>query len=393
MQELTESSKSPQDSSAPAMEDLDLESPEHQFYPIGPKLILVTISLMLAVFCVALDNTIIAVAIPRITDEFNNLNDVGWYASAYLLTTCAFQLLYGKFYSLYSIKWVFLAALFLFELGSLICGVAPTSTALIVGRAVAGLGSAGIFTGALVTVAHTVALEKRPIFFGLIGGVYGIASVAGPLMGGAFTDKATWRWCFYVNLPIGGVTAVGLIFLLQLPARAKTQRESPFKVIKSLDPLGTLLFVPAIVCLLLALQWGDVTYAWSNGRIIALFVLFGALLIAFVVIQWRLKDTATVPPRIASQRTIASAALFGLFIGGSFFIMIYYIPIWVYLRSLINLTLKTGSNLAIVPSYTKRLRRPLRNQLTPHDPIKRTRNRRRRSPNDEVRLFYPFLLC
>ena len=107
---------------------------------------------------------------------------MGWYASAYLLTTCSFQLLYGKFFALFSVKWVFLVALFIFELGSLICGVAPSSTALIVGRAIAGLGSAGIFTGALVTLAHTVSLERRPTFFGLIGGMYGIASVAGPLV-------------------------------------------------------------------------------------------------------------------------------------------------------------------------------------------------------------------
>jgi MFS family permease len=144
---------------------------------------------------------IIAVAIPHITDQFHNLNDVGWYASAYLLTTCgkcapkkrftrweysyhglALQLLFGKLYALFSVKIVFLSALFVFELGSLICGIAPTSTALIIGRAIAGLGSAGIFTGALVTIAHTVAREKRPMFFGLLGGMYGIASVAGPLV-------------------------------------------------------------------------------------------------------------------------------------------------------------------------------------------------------------------
>lgn len=94
----------------------------------------------------------------------------------------AFQLLYGKFYALFQVKWVYLTALFLFELGSLICGVAPNSTTLIVGRAVAGLGSAGMFTGAMVTLAHTVEREKRPIFFSLLGGMYGIASVAGPLV-------------------------------------------------------------------------------------------------------------------------------------------------------------------------------------------------------------------
>ncbi|PLB51510.1 MFS general substrate transporter [Aspergillus steynii IBT 23096] len=299
----------------------------HAFYPIGPRLILITVSLMLAVFCVALDNTIMAVAIPRITDDFHALNDVGWYASSYLLTTCSFQLLYGKFYTLFSIKWVYLTALFIFELGSLICGVAPNSTALIVGRAVAGLGSAGIFTGALVTLAHTVELAKRPMFFGVLGGMYGIASVAGPLLGGAFTDHATWRWCFYINLPLGGITAIGLLTLLKLPTKTKTQ-SAPMNTFLKLDPLGTTIFVPAIVCLLLALQWGGVRYDWSNGRIIALFVVFGIAILAFILLQIVLGDKATVPTDISRQRTIASASFFGLCIGGSFFIMIYYIPIW-----------------------------------------------------------------
>jgi MFS family permease len=144
------------------------------------------------------DNTIIATAIPRITDQFHALNDVGWYGSAYLLTTCSFQLIFGKLYTFYSIKYVYLAALFLFELGSLICGVAPSSTALILGRAVAGLGCAGIFSGAILIIAKTVPLHRRPAYTGIIGAMYGIASVAGPLMGGAFTDRLTWRWCFYM---------------------------------------------------------------------------------------------------------------------------------------------------------------------------------------------------
>jgi MFS family permease len=127
------------------------------------------------------DNTIIATAIPRITDEFKALNDVGWYGSSYLLTTCAMQLIFGKFYTYYSIKWVYIAALGIFELGSLICGVAPNSTALIVGRAIAGVGSAGIFSGAILIVANTVPLRQRPTYMGAIGGMYGIASVAGPL--------------------------------------------------------------------------------------------------------------------------------------------------------------------------------------------------------------------
>lgn len=140
------------------------------------------------------DNTIISTAIPRITDQFKALDDVGWYGSSYLLTTCAFQLIFGKLYTFFSIKWTYLVALFIFELGSFICGIAPTSEALIVGRAIAGLGSAGIFSGAILIVSKTVPLRQRPTYTGLIGAMYGIASVAGPLLGGVFTDKVTWRW-------------------------------------------------------------------------------------------------------------------------------------------------------------------------------------------------------
>ena len=231
-------------------------------------------------------------------------------------------------YSLFNVKWVFLVALFIFEVGSLICGVSPNSIALILGRAIAGFGSGGIFSGAIITIGETVVLERRPIFFALVGGMYGIASVAGPLMGGAFTDRVTWRWCFYINLPLGGITAVGLLTLLRLKQKPEAGL-SWSALIKKLDVVGTTIFIGAIVCALLALQWGGSTYAWSDGRIIALFVLFGAFLIAFVAIEIYLKENALVPPRIASQRTIAFACLFGALIGGSFFIFVYYVPIWV----------------------------------------------------------------
>ena len=229
----------------------------------------------------------------RITDDFKALQDVGWYGSAYLLTTCAFQLLFGKFYTFFSIKWVFLVALFIFEVGSLLCGVAPNSTALIVGRAIAGLGSAGLFSGALLIVAYTVPLRQRPIYTGFIGAMYGIASVAGPLMGGAFTDHVTWRWCFYINLPLGGFTAGIIVLFFKSPARQKSAAVGFWNRFEQFDPVGTIVFVPAIVCLLLALQWGGTKYPWSDGRIIALFVLFGVLLIIFIGVQFWKGENAT----------------------------------------------------------------------------------------------------
>ncbi|QDS67491.1 hypothetical protein FKW77_001319 [Venturia effusa] len=305
------------------------ESDDESHYPKGFKLALISVALCLSVFCMALDNTIIATAIPRITDQFHALEDVGWYASAYLLTTCAFQLFFGKLYTFYSIKWVYLTALLIFEIGSVVCGAAPNSTALIVGRAVAGLGSAGIFSGAILIVAHTVPLRQRPTYTGMIGAMYGIASVAGPLMGGAFTDKLTWRWCFYINLPFGLVTAVFIFFFFSSPKSAKKSSAVGWKAqAAQMDPLGTVVFMLAVICLLLALQWGGTKYAWGNGRIIALFVVFAVLISVFVGIQIHLQENATVPPRVFVNRNIWGSAFFGAMLGGSFFVLVYYIPIW-----------------------------------------------------------------
>ncbi|KAI1865521.1 uncharacterized protein JN550_008278 [Neoarthrinium moseri] len=297
-------------------------------YPSGVKLALITLALCLSVFLVALDNSIIATAIPKISDSFHSLGDVGWYGSAYLLTTAALQLIFGKFYTFWDIKTVYLTAIAIFELGSLICGVAQNSVTLIVGRAVAGAGSAGIFSGALLILAHSVPLAKRPAYSGLIGGMYGIASVAGPLLGGVFTDKATWRWCFFINLPIGAVTVLVIFFFFPSPKLTKPKDEVLFERVKRFDPMGTVVFMPAIICLLLALQWGGTTYAWNNGRIIALFVVFGVLILAFLYIQYNQQENATVPPRIIANRSVWAGSLYAFGTGSAFFIMVYYIPIW-----------------------------------------------------------------
>ncbi|KAJ5949387.1 hypothetical protein N7454_000971 [Penicillium verhagenii] len=278
-------------------------------------------------FLVALDRTIIATAIPRITDEFHSLGDIGWYGSAYMLASASAQLLFGRIYKFYDIKSVFLTSVVVFEIGSAVCGAAPTSNAFIAGRAIAGFASAGIFSGCMLIVIALIPLHKRPMYQGMFGAVFGIASVMGPLVGGGFTSSVTWRWCFYINLPIGAVSLLAMT-LIWRPRKVDRESISILMHIKRLDPLGMVFFVPAIVCLLLAFQWGGSTYAWNNGRILALFVVFGVLFLIFSAIQvWR-PETATIPARVIARQSIFSAAVFSFFSSSAMMMMIYYVPIW-----------------------------------------------------------------
>jgi EmrB/QacA subfamily drug resistance transporter len=301
-------------------------SPE---YPSGAKTAVIMVSLYISIFLVALDRTIIGPAIPAITNEFNSIGDIGWYGSSYMLTSAGFILLYGRIYTFFPTKAVFLSGIFLFEAGSAVCGAAQTSTMLIIGRAVAGLGSSGIFTGAILIMLNTVPLHRRPLLQGLFGACFGVASVAGPLLGGAFTgSKATWRWCFYINLPLGGLTILVVIFLLKLEEQ-KPKLANWKETVKNLDPLGTVLFLPAITCLLLALEWGAAEYSWSSPRLVGLLVVFAVLFVAFIAWQYFTRNTtATVPARILLQRSVAFGGMSQFCVGSTMLTVSIYIPLW-----------------------------------------------------------------
>lgn len=304
-----------------------IPEPQDIVYPQGLRLVLLLASILVSMFLVALDRLIIATAIPQITNDFHAVTDIGWYGSAYLLTSCAFQLMFGKLYTFFSVKAVFLVAVFLFEAGSAICGAAPNSVSFIIGRAIAGVGSAGIMSGAIVIIVYAVPLHKRPMYQGLFGAVFGISSILGPLLGGAFTTNVTWRWCFYINLPFGALAMIFIAVLLKVPDRNTTKLPLMEKILQ-LDLLGTSALLPGTVCLLLALQWGGSEHPWSEGRIIALLTLAGVFLVAFVVVQIYKPDTATVPPRIFTQRSIFAGFWATVCIGAQMMIFAYFLPVW-----------------------------------------------------------------
>ncbi|KAI1181190.1 MFS general substrate transporter [Nemania sp. FL0916] len=313
-------------STAPGTSDTPTASDDEENHQPW-RLVLLTIALCFALFLVSLDSTILATAIPSITVEFDSLGDVAWYASSYLFAVCALQLLYGKLFTMYSAKWVFIVAVVLFEVGSVVAGVSPSSAVLIVGRAISGAGAAGIFAGAIILVAMSVPLRQRPLYTGILSTMHGIASVIGPLIGGVFTDHLTWRWCFYINLPFGGVAIIVLVFFL--PDHRPTAPVQSFRnQIKQFDLPGTFFLIPSVISLLLALQWGGAKYPWSDGRIIALFVVFGVFGIIFGGIEFWQKDQATVPLRFFKNKNIVGALWYGVWLGAGLFVFSYYLPIW-----------------------------------------------------------------
>lgn len=297
-------------------------------YPSAFPLAMITIALMMSIFLCALDMTIVATAIPRITDQFHSLDQVGWYGSAFFLTLGAFQSTWGKAYKYFPLKLSFLISIFVFEVGSLICAVANNSTTLIVGRAIAGAGGAGIASGSYTIIAFSVPPQKRPAFTGLMGAVFGLASVIGPLLGGVFTDNVSWRWCFYINLPIGGLAASFVFVFFKTPKAARPQKATLKEKLLQLDLPGSLVLMTSMVCLFLALQQGGTTKPWSNGSVVAELVMFAVLLIGFVTIEWISADRALLQRRLLKDRTIGAMCAFIFFMAGSFFLLLYYLPIY-----------------------------------------------------------------
>ncbi|KAM0813450.1 putative Major facilitator superfamily domain-containing protein [Seiridium cardinale] len=284
---------------------------------------LLTLGVVVALSCflMLLDTSIINTAIPSITAEFQSLPDIG----------CAsLQPLTGKLYTYFKAKWTYLIFFLIFELGSLVCGLAKSSPMLIGGRAIAGLGGSGLINGGMTIIAGAVPLEKRPLYTGLLIGIGQLGIICGPLIGGALTQYATWRWCFFINLPVGGVLAFLLIFCktpdltVKPPFSLSLVRET----IPELDLVGFALFAPAAVMFLLALQWGGNNYPWNSSVVVGLFVGAGATAILFVLWERHMGERAMLPGSVIKQRIVWSSAVNGMSLMAIVFTAAQYMPVY-----------------------------------------------------------------
>ncbi|KAK8007410.1 Fcf1-domain-containing protein [Apiospora arundinis] len=325
-----ETSSDAGDIEKPEVNQTTTATPEDQGM-YGLPLFALTAALSMAVFLVAMDVNVIATAVPHITGEFRSLEDVGWYGSAFLMTTCGFQVLFGRIYTIFPAKWVFVSAILVFLVGSLVAALSSSSTIFIVGRAIQGMGTSGILSGGLIIIAQVVPLRMRSFIGGAIGAMEGVAMISAPVLGGVLTDRLNWRWCFYINLPIGGFVLIVVFLFLRIPEanRPQAAKKATFlQTLYQLDVIGAALLMPPIICLLLALQEGGKGHAWGKPSVIGLLVTSIVLFAVFAYSQHRHADVAMIPFRLIKQRSVLAGFWYILCTSSALVIMTYFLPLW-----------------------------------------------------------------
>ncbi|KAI9505382.1 hypothetical protein GGI25_004654 [Coemansia spiralis] len=310
-------------SSASTIPRQEPENQDGSQLPLFRK-ILIFLSLALAMLLASLDTTIVATIIPRVSQQFDALSSATWITTAYMLTSTALQPLYGSLSNTFGRVPMILTSLVIFFGGSAACGWAPSMGVLIFGRALQGVGGSGLIALVFIVISDVTTEKERPMFMGVLGAVWSIASVIGPVLGGVFTDKATWRWSFFINLPASGVVLIIVLLFLRLPQPSGSLMEK----LKKVDFLGSLVLIGGTVMLLLALTWGGKSYPWRSAKIICLLVFGIVSLVVFMLIEWKTTADPTVPIRLFRNRNVSLSVIGQFFMGITLFIPIFYIPIW-----------------------------------------------------------------
>jgi EmrB/QacA subfamily drug resistance transporter len=297
---------------------------------------IIMIGLMSGMLLAALDGSIVGTALPRIVSDLGGLNHLAWVVTAYLLASTAVTPLWGKISDLYGRRLVFQITIIVFLVGSMLCGLAQDMPQLIAFRAVQGIGGGGLMAIAFAVMGDVIPARERGRYQGYMAGVFGTSSVAGPLLGGWITDSLSWRWIFYINLPIGIAALVVTSLALKMPVVKRNHR---------IDYLGASAIVAATTSLLLYLNWAGEHFGWSHPSALAFVAAFVLLTIAFVFIELRAEEPI-IPMHLFRNKIFSVGNAFGFLIGSALFGGAIYLPL--YFQTVHGMS-PTQSGLAMLP--------------------------------------------
>jgi EmrB/QacA subfamily drug resistance transporter len=300
------------------------------------RVFLVIGALMLGMLLAALDQTIVATALPTIAGDLHGLSHLSWVVTAYLLASCVSVPLWGKLGDMYGRKFFFQAAIVIFLVGSALSGLSQSMIELIGFRGLQGLGAGGLMVGAQAIIGDVVPPRERGKYQGIFGAVFGLASVAGPLLGGFFVQNLSWHWIFYINLPIGAVALV--VTTSALPSALK-------RVQHVIDYIGAVLLAGGATCLVLLTTLGGTTYAWGSAPILIMAVLGVVLLTVFVLVERRAAEPI-LPLHLFRNRVFSASSATGFIVGFAMFGAITYLP--TYLQ-IVRGASPTASGLELLP--------------------------------------------
>ncbi|KAF9165353.1 hypothetical protein BGX20_000644 [Mortierella sp. AD010] len=312
-------------------EDKTVLVQEHQDF--GPKkplttarLVLVFMGISVTLFLSALDQTIVTTTLPAIASEFNDFSDISWVGTAYLISTTAVQPLYGVMSNMFGRKRAMLTACGIFLLGSALCGAAQSMIMLIIARAIQGLGGSGIVSLSMIIIGDIVPLRERGKYQSINASIYGLAAVLGPLLGGAFADHVSWRWAFYINLPIGAVASILLVLFLHM----NRPKDIPvIENLKTLDFAGIFFLVASIVMFLLGLNWGaDAKYPWDSSVILSLLIVGAVVGALFLGNEWKLAKKPIIPLRLFNTLSLSMVYLGIALQGFTFLGLMFFLPLY-----------------------------------------------------------------
>lgn len=295
----------------------------HEQYLTGFPLFLTISSCIISLFLVALDQTIVSTILTTVGNKFNAFEKIGWLTSGFMLPMACLVPSYGNISIAFGRKWTLVAGIIIFEIGSLISAISNSMSLLIGGRVIQGIGGGSIQAIVMVILTEVVPMNRRSLVFALISVVYSTSSVLGPIIGGAL-EKITWRWCFYINLPLGGAALVILMLGFHPPKPQGNVREKLLKI----DFIGFVLLTSGLVLVLLALTFGGVNYPWNSGSIIALFTVGGGMLLLFVIWNFKYSANPIILTELIVDWRVLLACLSGMFNFAFFISNLTYLAVY-----------------------------------------------------------------